>query len=324
MQEIVRLEHIRHRYGDRTALDDINLTVRTGECFAVLGPNGGGKTTLFRILSTLLPPTGGRAEICGLDVCRERAGVRGRIGVVFQSPSLDVYLTVRENLRHGGHLYGVSGPALESRIRESLEQMAVGDRAGDMVKTLSGGLRRRVELAKVLLHRPQVLLLDEPSTGLDPSARKMLWLQLQEMRSATGTTVLMTTHFMEEADRCDRLAILDRGKLVTVGTPSELKSRIGGDCITIECDDSAGLSGRIVERFGGEAAAVDGVIRIERSDGAAFVPELAAAFGSEFRSVTVGKPTLEDVFVHETGHQFHDEMETASRPMTKKLAGTRA
>ena len=309
---MVRLERIGHQYGNRTALNEITLAVRKGECFAVLGPNGGGKTTLFRILSTLLPPTSGTAEIDGLDVNRDRSRVRSRIGVVFQSPSLDVYLTARENLRHGGRLYGLSGRALEARIEETLDQMAVGERADELVKKLSGGLRRRVELAKVLLHRPPVLLLDEPSTGLDPSARMLLWTQLKNMQDAAGTTILLTTHFMEEADRCDRLAILDRGRLVTVGTPNELKSRIGGDCITIECEDPAGLSGRIVKKFHCEAAVVKGAIRIERSDGPAFVPQLATAFGSEFRSVTVGKPTLEDVFVHETGHRFDDESDTES------------
>ncbi len=304
MREIVSLENITHRYGERLALDRVSFGVDTEECLGVLGPNGGGKTTLFKILSTLLTPTGGRATLCGCDVVRQRAEVRQRIGVVFQSPSLDVYLTARENLRHGGHLYGLSGRALEGRIDEMLSQLGVADRAGDLVRTLSGGLKRRVELAKSLLHRPEVLLLDEPSTGLDPGARNDLWAVLQSLRSATGVTILMTTHFMVEAARCDRLAILDVGRLVAVGTVDELKSRIGGDCLTIECDEAVDLAARVEQQFGCTAVVLDGAVRIERSDGPALVPRLAEAFGPAIRSVTVGKPTLQDVFMHETGHRF--------------------
>ncbi|MFQ5422965.1 MAG: ATP-binding cassette domain-containing protein [Phycisphaerae bacterium] len=306
MREVVSLDSVTHRYGERLALERVSFDVGSGECLGVLGPNGGGKTTLFKILSTLLTPTDGRATLCGCDVVRQRAEVRQRIGVVFQSPSLDVYLTARENLRHGGHLYGLSGRALESRIDEMLSQLGVADRAGDLVRTLSGGLKRRVELAKSLLHHPVVLLLDEPSTGLDPGARKDLWAVLESLRCTTGVTILMTTHFMLEAERCDRLALLDAGRLVTVGTTDELKSRIGGDCLTLECEDAANLAARVEEQFGCVATVVDGSVRIERSDGHAMVPRIAEAFGPAIRSVTVGKPTLQDVFMHETGHRFDD------------------
>ncbi len=304
MQAIVRLQDVRHEYGARVALDGVSFEVEAGTCFGVLGPNGGGKTTLFRILSTLLQPTAGLAEIRGLDVRRHQDAVRRCIGVVFQSPSLDIHLTARENLRHSGHLYGLRGRSLESSIGDALEQMGVADRADDRVKALSGGLRRRVELAKCLLHRPAVLILDEPSTGLDPSARRTLWRQLESLRQSTGLTTLLTTHFMEEADRCDALAILDRGRLVACGAPHDLKARVGGDCIVIDCADAADLARRIRERFDCPATVVDGRVRMEHNEGASFVGQLAKAFGAELRSVTVGQPTLEDVFMRETGHGF--------------------
>jgi len=308
--DAVRLDRLTHRYGARLALDNIRLAVPEGEFFGLLGPNGGGKTTLFRILSTLLPPTEGAASVFGLDVRRERAAVRGVIGVVFQSPSLDIYLTVRENLRHAGNLYGLSGADLNAGIDQALNQLDVADRANDLVRTLSGGLKRRVEIAKCLLHRPRLLLLDEPSTGLDLSARRGLWDTLDALRGEHGTTVLLTTHFLDEADRCHRIAILDQGRVVDEGTPDELKSRIGGDCVTIQCPDPARLAARVQQRFGVTATVVNGALRIERARGHALAAELAEAFGADIRSVAIGRPTLEDVFVHVTGHGF--EMSEAS------------
>jgi ABC-2 type transport system ATP-binding protein len=304
---VVVVDSLRHHYGERIALDGVSFAVAAGECFGLLGPNGGGKTTLFRILTTLLSPCGGRAEVCGRDVVHERAEVRGQLGIVFQSPSLDPYLTVRENLRYGGHLYGLSGRPLEDRIDEMLVRLGVADRADELVKTLSGGLRRRVEIAKCMLHRPALLVLDEPSTGLDPGARIDLWRHLREIVQNDGTTVLLTTHFMEEADRCDRLAILDRGRMAACGTPAELKSSIGGDCIRIESPDAPALRDAIEATFACAATLVGGVVRIEASGGSALAGRIMESFGSRVRSVTIGKPTLEDVFVHHTGHRFDGE-----------------
>ena len=307
MTDIVLVDSLRHLYGERVALDNVSFRVGAGECFGLLGPNGGGKTTLFRILTTLLAPTGGRATICGSDVVRDRAAVRGHLGVVFQSPSLDLYLTVRENLRHGGHLYGLAGSALEDRITLMLGRLGVSDRARDLVKTLSGGLRRRVEIAKCMLHKPSLLILDEPSTGLDPGARIDLWQHLQELVREDGTTVLITTHFMEEAERYDRLAILDRGKLVACGTPTELKARIGGDCITIEADDPARLRDEIDGRLQVKPAIVGRMVRIETDHAPAMAVQLMDAVGPSIRSITIGKPTLEDVFMKETGRRFEGD-----------------
>jgi ABC-2 type transport system ATP-binding protein len=312
MQQIVEVDRLRHHYGQRVALDDVSFSIPTGSCFGLLGPNGGGKTTLFRILTTLLTPSAGRASVCGFDTCTQRAEVRRNIGVIFQSPSLDIYLTVRENLLHAGHLFGISGRDLERRIIDCLERLRVRDRAGDLVKTLSGGLRRRVELAKCLLHQPPLLILDEPSTGLDPGARKELWQQLQALRESTGATILLTTHFIDEADRCDQLAFLDRGRLAALGSPDELRSRIGGDCVSIDCEDPADLRERVVARLACPASVVDGTVRIETSEGSVLVGRLMESFAADIRSITIGKPTLEDVFLRETGHRLGGDSSEAA------------
>jgi ABC-2 type transport system ATP-binding protein len=289
----------------RVALNGISFSVERGEIFGLLGPNGGGKTTTFHILSTFLRPTAGSARIFGFDVVREPEKVREQLGVVFQNPGLDKKLTVEENLRHQGHLYGLSGKDLAARIQDVMRRVALGDRQDDLTETLSGGLRRRVELAKGLLHRPGLLLLDEPSTGLDPGARHDLWDYLAELKSSM--TMIVTTHLMEEAEKCDRVAILNQGQLVALGTPAELKNQIGGDVITVESKEPALLAGAIKERFGLAPGLVGTQLRIERSRGHEFIPQLVSAFPGEITSVTLGKPTLEDVFIKQTGHRFWNE-----------------
>jgi ABC-2 type transport system ATP-binding protein len=293
----VVVDNLTHRYGERLALDRVSFTVQRGELFGLLGPNGGGKTTLFRILTTLMKPTAGQVLMDGGPMDRHR------FGVVFQSPSLDKKLTVAENLRHHGHIYGLSGALLRQRMDELLTRFGLADRRNEFVEKLSGGLRRRVELAKGLLNKPALLLLDEPSTGLDPRARRELGDYLAELRAKDGVTVLLTTHIMEEADRCDRLAILDRGRLVALDKPAALKERVGGDVITVE---PARLREAIEKRFGVKASVVDNTVRIERPRGHEFVPALVEAFPGEINSVSVGKPTLEDVFIHLTGHRFEE------------------
>src|SRR5689334_14097934 len=243
-------DRLTHRYGERVALDRVSLRVNAREIFGLLGPNGGGKTTLFRILSTLVKPTNGSASILGLDLARDMGPIRRRLGVVFQAPSLDKKLTVRENLAHQGHLYGLSGKSLGERIDHLLLEFNLRDRARDLVETLSGGLQRRVEIAKCLLHRPEILLLDEPSTGLDPGARIDLWQTLYRLRDQQSVTVLLTTHLMEEAERCDRVAIIDRGKIVAEGTPEELRAGIGGEVISARAQDATSLGERIASSLG--------------------------------------------------------------------------
>jgi ABC-2 type transport system ATP-binding protein len=291
----VDVEGLTHRYGERTALDGVAFSVRSGEVFGLVGPNGGGKTTLFKILSTALAPSAGTARVAGIDV-RDGA-VRRKIGVVFQSPSLDGKLTVGENLLHHGHLYGLSGSGLQQRIGEELGRFGLADRIGDRVEKLSGGLQRRVELAKSLLHRPEVLLLDEPSTGLDPGARRDLW---DALRSLKGVTVLLTTHLLEEAERCDRLAILHKGRLVALGEPLTLRAEIGGDVVTVRSREAERLAAGIREKLGESPQVVDGTVRLSRDRGHEFVGRLVETFPGLIESVTVAKPSLEDVFMSKT------------------------
>ncbi len=295
---MIAVENVTHRYGDRVALDRVSFTVQRGELFGLLGPNGGGKTTLFRILSTLVQPRQGRVSMDGGPMDRRR------FGVVFQSPSLDKKLTVAENLRHHGHIYGLSGALLRQRMDELLDRFSLADRRNDLVEKLSGGLRRRVELAKGLLHKPELLLLDEPSTGLDPLARRELGDYLTELRDKDGVTILLTTHIMDEAERCSRLALLDRGRLVALDKPATLKEQVGGDVVTVE---PSGMREQIEKRFGVKASVVDNTVRLERPRGHEFIPTLIEAFPGEVDSVTVGKPTLEDVFIHLTGHRFEEQ-----------------
>jgi ABC-2 type transport system ATP-binding protein len=310
------LDKLTHRYGDRLALDDLGFEVRAGEIFGLLGPNGSGKTTLFRILSTLMTPSGGRASIQGFDVAREANKVRQLIGIVFQARSVDLKLTVAENLKHQGNLYGMSGKLLRSRIDDVLGRVGLRERAGDFVETLSGGMQRRVELAKGLIHAPSVLLLDEPSTGLDPGARRDLWLYLQTLRDEENVAILVTTHLMEEAEHCDRLAILNEGKLVALGTPFELKSEIGGDVVLFETktlEAAQTLALRLSQRFDVDAVSLGNSVRLEHGQGHRFVASVVEAFPGIVEAVTVSKPSLEDVFIRKTGHRFWTEIDAKMR-----------
>ena len=304
----VQVTNLRRQYGERAALDGVSFSVKRGEIFALLGPNGGGKTTLFKILSTLLSATSGEVDILGQQLTQNPHAVRSRLGIVFQHPSLDPKLTVIENLQHHGHLYGLRGQILRERSALMLKRLGLADRAHDIVETLSGGMQRRVELAKGLLHKPDLLLLDEPSTGLDPGARRDFNNYLQQLRDQDGVTIILTTHIMDEAERCDRVGILHQGKLVALDTPDALKAQVGGDVVAIRAANIPEFCKKITQRFGYEPAVVDGSLRIERPRGHEFVREVVEAFPGEIQSITFGRPTLEDVFIHETGHQFWEEM----------------
>jgi ABC-2 type transport system ATP-binding protein len=314
---VISVENLVHRYGDRTALNGVSFDVRPAELFGLLGPNGSGKTTLFRILSTLMLPTAGRATIMGCDAAQEPARLRRQIGVVFQAQSIDLKLTAYENLWHQGHLYGLRGAALKNRIQEILSRVGLADRAKELVETFSGGMQRRIELAKGLLHHPGVLLLDEPTTGLDPGARRDLWQYLRTLREEEHVSVLVTTHLMEEAERCDRLAIMNEGNLVALGTPTGLKSEIGGDVILLDAaHDAPLLAERIQDRFHVDTTVLENQVRMERESAHRFVTEVVEAFPGEIEAISVSKPALEDVFIRRTGHKFWsetNEAETSSK-----------
>lgn len=300
----VEVEGLCYAYGDREALAGVTFTVSRGEIFGFLGPNGGGKTTLFKVLSTLRPPTAGRVRVFGHDLARAPDAVRMRLGVVFQDPSLDLKLTVMENLLHHGHLYGLWGQALQSRAREVLEGLGLGDRARDLVETLSGGLRRRTELAKVLVHRPELLIMDEPSTGLDPGARQEFSAYLRRLRQQDGVTILLTTHLIEEAEQCDRVGFLHEGRVVAIGEPDALKGTVGGDVIVIDAHNPKELQGKMRDRFGCDAVLVDGSLRVERPCGHEFIREVVEAFPGAVKSAAFGRPTLEDVFIRLAGRRL--------------------
>ena len=303
----VEVRQVGYSYGDVRALNSVSFTVPRGQIFGLLGPNGGGKSTLFRLLSTLVSMQTGDISILGVDLRRQRAQLRQKIGVVFQSPALDEKLTVEENLRHQGHLYGLRGAVLRERIQHALARFRLLDRRKQRTEFLSGGLKRRVELAKSLLHKPQVLILDEPSTGLDPGARHDLWSLLEEVRQQDQVTVLMTTHILEEAEGCDCVGVLDRGDLVVTGAPQELEAQLGGDVITIRTADIRQLSHELEQQFEVRPRLVGGRLRIQDQRGQTLLQEIVQKYGSTLDSVTLARPTLEDVFIHYTGREFHEQ-----------------
>lgn len=300
----IEIAHLSHRYGEHVAIHDLSLNIAAREVFALLGPNGSGKTTLFRTLSTLIPVQQGEVRVFGLDLARQAAAIRSHLGVVFQAPSVDKKLTVFENMIHCGRLYGLSGPMLRTRADEMLARLGLAERKRDLVEKLSGGLRRRVELAQSMMHRPQLLLLDEPSTGLDPGARSDLWQYFAQIRAEEGVTVVLTTHLLEEAERADRLAIMHSGQLAAVDSPAALRAVVGGDAITIRTSQPESLAKAIQERFEVQPTTVDGSVRLELPEGHQWVTRIVEAFSDRIQSITLGKPTLEDVFIHFTGHRF--------------------
>lgn len=306
-QTVVEVADLDFHYGRQRALHEVSFEVGNGQIFGLLGPNGGGKTTLFRILCTLLAPQQGKARVAGVDVQQDPHKVRRMIGVVFQSNSLDPQLTSEENLRCQGGLYGLKGSKLKERSESLMNRFGVGSRRKDLVGNLSGGLRRRVELAKGLLHGPSILILDEPTVGLDPGARRDFWKFLTDLRDQDGITLLFTTHLMEEAELCDQLVILSEGQVVADGSPKALKEEIGGDVIVVETADPEQFCEVISSRFPGEPGVVNGMVRLELPQGHKVAAELMESYADRIEAIRVSKPTLEDVFIHKTGHHFEGE-----------------
>jgi ABC-2 type transport system ATP-binding protein len=295
------------RYGAIEAVRGIDLDVRRGEIFGFLGPNGAGKSTTISILCTLLKANAGTARVAGEDVSARPDAVRARIGLVFQDPSLDNQLTARENLEFHAMVYGVPRGERRRRIEAVLATVGLSERAEALVMTFSGGMKRRLEIARGMLHAPDVLFLDEPTQGLDPQTRARVWEHLRDFRWRTGTTIFMTTHYMEEAESCERIAIIDQGRIVALGTPEQLKAQVGGDVVVVSTDDDTRAAAEIRERFGLAAIADRGGLRIEVGDGAGFVPRLVRELAVTVRTVTVRRPSLDDVFLKLTGHAIRDE-----------------
>lgn len=302
----LHVEGLQYSYGSHRALDHLHLSVQAGEIFALLGPNGSGKTTLFRIISTLATIQQGTVEVFGLSVADAKAAVRATLGVVFQSPSLDPKLTVLENIRCQAALYGLAGTALQSRIDEVMQELGIQDRASTPTEDLSGGLKRRVELAKGILHRPRLLLMDEPSTGLDPASRLDLWRAIKELQKRHGVTVLMTTHLLEEADKADRIAIMDRGKTVAIGPPRELRADLGQQVLSIQTNRQEDVASWLTDQDV-SVQRVDEQLRIVGKQAVDLVAPLSTHFGEAIQTLTLGQPSLEDVFVARTGHRFWNE-----------------
>ena len=295
------------RYGELEAVKGIDLDVSDGEVFGFLGPNGAGKSTTISILCTLLKPTAGEVEVAGLDVMRHPDAVRHRLGLIFQDPSLDDQLTARENLEFHGFIYGLPARVRKERIGEVLAMVGLEDRAESQVRTFSGGMKRRLEIARGVMHHPEVLFLDEPTLGLDPQTRNHIWEYLHDLRKREGITLFMTTHYMDEAEFCDRIAIIDQGSIVALGTPDELKAKVGGDVITISADDPEALASEIDRAFGVATSFQGGNLRMEVADSSTFMPRLVRELSAPVKSLTLSRPSLDDVFLKLTGHAIRDE-----------------
>ena len=317
-------------FGEVRAVRGVNFEVAMGEVFGFLGPNGAGKTTTINMLCTLAKPTSGRASVAGHDVVTERDDVRRNIGLVFQDPTLDGYLTAAQNLQLHAELYGVQSDLVHPRMQQVMEMVGLWDRKDSVVGTFSGGMRRRLEIARGLMHSPRVLFLDEPTIGLEPQTRRSIWTYIRELKEREEITIFMTTHYMDEAEWCDRIAIMDNGKIVALDTPETLKAGVGTDRITIHTEDDDGALETLKERFGIDARIAEGAVTFGVPRGEEFVPRLFAEWDpahAPIRSVSVSRPTLDDVFLSYTGTTIRDAEEDGSkhrnRVMMQMMTGGR-
>ncbi|MBI3688747.1 MAG: ATP-binding cassette domain-containing protein [Actinobacteria bacterium] len=308
------------RYGALVAVDGVDFEVRPGETFGFLGPNGAGKSTTINILCTLTRPTSGVATVAGHDVVRDRDEVRRNIGVVFQDPTLDGYLSAEQNLRFHAELYGVPRAVTADRLRQVLELVNLWDRRADLVGRFSGGMKRRLEIARGLLHSPRVLFLDEPTVGLDPQTRSAIWRYITQLKQTEDITIFLTTHYMEEAEYCDRIAIIDSGRIVVLDTPQALKASVGADRVQIATADDRAAMAALADRFGIAAAVHDGAVTLSVPSGREFIPRLFAELGVPIRSVSVSRPSLDDVFMSYTGSTIRDADEVSGSEWIRRMA----
>jgi ABC-2 type transport system ATP-binding protein len=316
----VEVEGLVRRFGDVTAVNDVSFSVEPGELFGFLGPNGAGTTTTISILCTLLRPSGGRARVAGYDVATERDQVRSSIGLVFQEITLDDYLTAAENLRFHAVMYGVPSHEIEPRMQPLLELVGLSERRDQLVQQFSGGMKRRLEIARGLLHTPKVLFLDEPTIGLDPQTRLHIWDYVDELRRRELTTMFLTTHYMDEAERCDRIAIIDGGRIVAIDTPNALKASVGADTVTLATADDEMAATQISERLHVEPVRERDQLVIKIADGEEFVPKVFAAIDIRVRSVNVRRPSLDDVFIKYTGHDMRDTQQQSALAAANPVA----
>jgi ABC-2 type transport system ATP-binding protein len=321
----IEVDDLRKSFDEVEAVRGVSFEVAAGEVFGFLGPNGAGKTTTINMLCTLAKPTGGSARVAGHDIVRERDDVRRHIGLVFQDPTLDGYLTAEQNLRLHAELYGVDSALVPGRMRQVLEMVGLWERRGATVMTFSGGMRRRLEIARGFLHSPRVLFLDEPTIGLDPQTRSSIWRYIAQLQEREEITIFMTTHYMDEAEFCDRIAIMDQGEIVVLDTPEALKAQVGADRVRIQTEDAAIAA--LADRFGVEATISEGAVTFFVPSGEEFVPRLFAELGVAIRSVSVSRPTLDDVFMSHTGTTIRDAEESgnkhANRVMMQMMSGGR-
>ncbi len=302
----VSVEGLLKSFGDIEAVRGIDFEVPSGETFGFLGPNGAGKSTTINMLCTLVRPSGGHARVAGHDVARERDQVRRNIGLVFQDTTLDSYLSAEQNLRLHAELYGVTRQSVDPRMRQVMEMVGLWERRASLVNTFSGGMKRRLEIARGLLHSPRVLFLDEPTVGLDPQTRSSIWTYIQELKAREDITIFLTTHYMDEAEYCDRIAIMDQGRIIVLDTPAALKASVGRDRVQIETDDDQAAIEALKERFGIGATLAEGKVTFGVAGGEQFVPRLFAELGQPIRSVSVARPSLDDVFMSYTGTTIRD------------------
>jgi ABC-2 type transport system ATP-binding protein len=323
----IEVDDLRKSFDEVEAVRGVSFEVAAGEVFGFLGPNGAGKTTTINMLCTLAKPTGGSARVAGHDIVRERDDVRRHIGLVFQDPTLDGYLTAEQNLRLHAELYGVDSALVPGRMRQVLEMVGLWERRDATVMTFSGGMRRRLEIARGFLHSPRVLFLDEPTIGLDPQTRSSIWRYIAQLQEREEITIFMTTHYMDEAEFCDRIAIMDQGEIVVLDTPEALKAQVGADRVRIQTEDDAAAIVALADRFGVEATISEGAVTFFVPSGEEFVPRLFAELGVAIRSVSVSRPTLDDVFMSHTGTTIRDAEESgnkhANRVMMQMMSGGR-